>query len=186
MSAIADGKKYSPDELLAMPDSKHYELVDGILMERDKSGLSSVIGSRVTRRLADFCEPQGLAWVLISDCGYRCFPDAPDKVRRPDVSCILRDRLSLDRLSEGYVEIPPDLVVEVVSPNDLAYEVDQKVQEYLGARVKLVWVILPPSRRVHVHRLDGAVSVLGADAELTGETVLPGFACRVGDLFPDA
>lgn len=127
-----------------------------------------------------------LAWVFGPDCGFRCFPGAPDKIRRPDVSCILRDRLPLERLSEGYVETAPDLVVEVVSPNDLAYEVKEKVQEYLGAGVRLVWVVYPPSRTVHVYRLEGAVTVLGADQELSGESVLAGFSCRVGDLFPDA
>lgn len=184
MSAMAEVKKYTPEDLLAMPEGKHYELVDGNLVERDVSGLSSLVAAKITRRLGNHCEPTGFAWVMASDCGYRCFPGDPDKIRRPDVSCILQERLSFERLAEGYVEIAPDLAVEVVSPNDLVYEVIQKIQEYLAAGVKLVWLVIPPARSVEVHRLDGSVLMLTAGDELSGESVLPGFSCRVGDLFP--
>lgn len=184
MSTTAEVKKYTPDELLAMPNGKNFELVDGNLVEREVSGLSSLVAARITRRLGDHCEPAAVAWVLASDCGYRCFPDNSNKIRRPDVSCVLQERLPFEKLSEGYIEIAPDIAVEVVSPNDLVYEVTQKIQEYLGAGVKLVWVVNPPARTVEVHRIDGSVVILKASDELTGESVLAGFSCRVGDLFP--
>ena len=100
------------------------------------------------------------------------------------MSCVRQERLPSEKFSEGYIDIPPDVAVEVVSPNDLVYEVTQKVQEYLAAGVKLVWVVNPPARSVEVHRLDGSVALLKAGDELSGESVLPGFSCRVGELFP--
>ena len=81
-------------------------------------------------------------------------------MRKPDVSFVRKERLPEGLTSEGYLYIPPDLAVEVVSPNDLAYQVDHKVDEYLNAGVPLVWVINPESRKVFIHRRDMSVSVL--------------------------
>src|SRR5262249_28848704 len=150
MSTVAEPKTYTPDDLLRMPDGDRYELVDGRLEELNVSALSSLISARLLRRLEEFCEPDALAWIFNADCGYQCFPRHPGKVRKPDVSVVLRDRLPAEQLEEGYLTLPPDLAVEAVSPNDTAYRVEQKVQEYLEAGVRLVWVIYPPTQTVHV------------------------------------
>jgi Uma2 family endonuclease len=78
----------------------------------------------------------------------------------------------------------PDLILEVVSPNDLAWEVDVKVTEYLQAGVPLVWVFYPDTRTVSVYRADGQAARLGMGETLRGAEVLPGFACLVADVFP--
>jgi Uma2 family endonuclease len=184
MSTVETRAKVTPEELLAMPDGDHYELVDGELVERDVSALSSLVAAKLCRQVSNFCEANNLGWVFNAECGYRCFPDHPGKVRRADVSYVNRGRLPVERLSEGYVTIAPDLAAEVVSPHDSFYEVDEKVDEYLGAGVRLVWVVNPERRSVLVHRADGSVSLLREDDELSGEDVLPGFRCRFGDLFP--
>src|SRR5262249_43923127 len=142
MSTIAE-KTYTPEDLLSMPDRKNYELVDGHLVERNMSVLSSWVGGRLHRILDGFVEDHDLGWAWPADLGYECFPDAPGKIRKPDVSFIRKERLPEGPTSEGYVDIAPDLAVEVVSPNDLAYEVEAKVVEYLNAGVPLVWVIDP-------------------------------------------
>ncbi len=82
--------------------------------------------------------------------------------------------------------IAPALAVEVVSPNDLAYEIDKNVEEFFAAGTQLVWVINPVIQTVRVYRLNGPGVILRAEDELTGEDVLPGFRCRVGDLFPSS
>lgn len=179
-------KEVTPEELLAMPDGGHYELVDGKLRERKLGALSNVIAMRMGRRLADHCEDNDLGWLFAADQGYQCFPWQPDQVRRADVSFIRLERYPLERLSaDGFTTIPPDLAVEVVSPDDLASALDEKVAEYLRAGVKLVWVIRPAVRAVQVFRADRSESWLwGVDAELSGEDVIPGFRCKVADLFP--
>jgi Uma2 family endonuclease len=186
MSTVLPTKsEYTPEALLAMPDGKCYELVDGQLVERNVSLLSSLVGARIISMLDSFSRPNDLGWVFAQDCGYQCFPDSPRKVRKPDASFIRRDRLPLDQLEdEGYSTMPPDLVAEVVSAGDSAYDVEARVEEYLSAGVKLVWVVYPPTRTVHIYRLDGSPSKLASTDELTGEDVLPGFRCRVADLFP--
>jgi Uma2 family endonuclease len=174
---------FTPDDLLAMPDGDCFELIDGHLLERNSGFLSSFIGTTVIRILNSFVEQHKLGWVAGSDCGYQCFPDEPNKVRKPDVTFIALSRLPADAVPTGFVRIAPDLAVEVISPNDLDVETDQKVEDYLHAGVKLVWVINPQSRTVLVYRADGSIVGLRDSDELTGETVLPGFRCGVSELF---
>jgi Uma2 family endonuclease len=185
MNAVAEKTVYTPEDLLAMPDEKDFELVDGQLVERHMGVLSSWVAGELLFLIRSFLRDHPLGWVLGSDNGYQCFPDDPRKVRRADVSFIRRGRFPGDRLpNQGYAKIPPDLAVEVVSPNDLAVEIDQKVIEYLQAGVPLIWVVNPDSRVVRVHRAVGPVGWLTEADELSGEGVLPGFRCRVGALFP--
>jgi len=183
MSTVAAKTRYTPEDLLTMPDSVDFELVDGELVRRNMGLQSSLIGGELYRRMSNFSHESGGGWTLPADASYQCFPDDPDKVRKPDVSYIRRERLSLDQFPRGHARIFPDLAAEVVSPNDLFEEVMVKVEEYLAAGVRLVWVLDPFARRIHVFRADGTGTILRADDELSGEDVLPGFHCRVGDLF---
>ena len=183
MSTAVTNVKYTPEDLLAMPDEDRYELVNGELVERHMGFRSSRIGGELMLLIGNFCRDNRLGWVLPADAGYRCFPDDPAKVRKPDVSFIRLGRLPPDREPEGYATIAPDLAVEVISPNDLFEEVSEKVQEYLAAGVRLVWVVDPAAQTVHVHRPDGSGTILRARDELTGEDILPGFRARVGDVF---
>lgn len=176
--------RYTPEDLLTMPDGDRYELVNGQLVEREMSGLSSLVGSETNRLLGNVARPAQLGWVLQSDASYQCFPHEPGRVRRPDGSFIRRGRISLDQLERGHIRIAPDLAIEVTSPNELADEIDEKVEDYLRAGVHLVWVISPATRTVRIHRPDGSDTRLHEVDELTGEDVLPGFSCRVGELFP--
>jgi Uma2 family endonuclease len=117
--------------------------------------------------------------------GIRCFPDQPLKVRKPDVSVYKKERFTREHLMEGFVSIPPDLAVEVVSSNDEYAEVNEKVEEYLAAGVALVWVIDPENELVYIYRADGSVARLRKHDELSGENVIPGFTCKVAELLPD-
>ncbi len=186
MSVSTDLERLSPEEFLARPDHPHFELVDGQLVELHVSILSSRVGAIVARTLDNHCAANDLGWVFGADLDYRCFPDDPDKLRKPDVSFIRRQRFGQIQPSDGVCRIRPDLVVEVVSKNDLAYEVDEKVKEYRSALVPLVWIVNPEAGVVRVHRSDGSSAWLLETDTLTGEDILPGFSCRVADLFPPA
>lgn len=185
MSTTETVRRYTPEDLLKLTDGDRYELVDGELVENNMSGLSSLVAGNLFRLVGNHVTEQKLGYVLPPDCGYQCFPFAPGKVRRPDGSFIRAERISIEELESGYVTIAPDLAIEVVSPNDLAYELNAKVGEYLRAGVKLVWVIDPQSRTMTIHRPDGTDSRLHENEELTGEAVLPGFKCRIGELLPE-
>lgn len=185
MGAIASKSRVTADELAAMPDEKRYELIDGELVERAPVGNeSSWIAMCLGSLLFNHCLANRLGWVFDSESGYQCFPDDPNRVRKPDVSFVRFGRFPNEQIPKGYAKLAPDLAVEVVSPNDLAEEVESKVGQFLAAGVRLVWVVYPETRTVRVQRLDRTISGLLADEELTGEDVVPGFRCRVGDLFP--
>lgn len=175
--------KYTPEELLALPEGDTYELVHGELVERKMGFRSSRIGGRLFQLLANYCESRQLGWVLPADAGYQCFPDDPHKVRKPDVSFIRATRLSLDNEPEGWATLPPDLAVEVVSPRDLFADVVIKVNEYLEAGVRLVWVIDTATQKVYVYHHDGRGEILTAVDVLSGGNVVEGFCCRVAELF---
>ncbi|MEO8084956.1 MAG: Uma2 family endonuclease, partial [Ardenticatenales bacterium] len=108
----------------------------------------------------------------------------PDTVRGPDAAFLSYPRANLAPDGAGFIEGPPDLAVEVVSPNDTEREVAAKVADYLAAGTPLVWVIRPKHRTITVHRGDAAdVRVLGEGDMLDGGGVLPGFTVEVGRLF---
>jgi Uma2 family endonuclease len=184
MNAVATKTIYTPEELLALPDERNYELVDGHLVERKMSALSSWVAGELYGEIRSHCRANACGWAFPEGTGYQCFPDAPRLVRRADVSFIGADRLPATIGSEGYISIAPDLAVEVVSPGDLVWEIDVKVAEWLQAGVRLVWVVHPRARAARVHRAGGPASWLEAEDELSGEEVVPGFRCRVAALFP--
>ena len=184
MSTLTERATVTPEELLEMSDSKQYELVDGNLEEKEVSYLSSLIGTEVSFQLNLFLHQHPLGTVTGSDASFQCFDeDDPLKVRRPDVAFIARGRLPAGELARGHVTVAPDLVVEVVSPNDYVYELNKKVQEYLRAGVRLVWVIDPENRTLLVYRANRTLAEFKPEDELTGEDVIPGFRCYVRDFF---
>jgi Uma2 family endonuclease len=173
----------TPDDLLAMPNEVDYELVHGELVERHMGAESSWIAGNLFALITLFYQGRAPGHLFIADCGYQCYADDPSKVRKPDLSFVRKGRFPKGRVPKGYIRIPPDLAAEVLSPSDLADEAEVKVEEYLDAGVPLVWVISPKAETVTVYRADrSAVKLHDAD-ELSGENVLPGFRCKVSDLF---
>jgi Uma2 family endonuclease len=84
---------------------------------------------------------------------------------------------------EGYFPAVPWLVVEIISPSDLAAAVEERVQDYLAGGARRVWCVYPKQRRVHVHAANGLTQVLRAPDSLVDEDLLPGFSLPVGWLF---
>ena len=122
--------------------------------------------------------------VFATDCGYQIYSDDSDKVRFPDGSFIQSGRLPNDEPPSGHIRIAPDWALEVISPNDLAWKVQVKAQEYLAVGVRVVWVVYPDSREVLVYHGDSEVERLSSNDELGGYVVFPGFSCPVSDIFP--
>lgn len=189
-------REYTPEDLLAMPDGKNYELVDGRLVERHRATppvqgedhmgfLADQIAARLLQRLANYCDEHPLGWVLIpSSGGFQGLPGSSRRVRKPDVAFVRYGRFPGEELPPGHAHLAPDLAAEVISPNDTYEEVDEKIEEYLHAGVRLVWVISPRNHTIRVYRLNGSCQSLRENDELDGEDVVPGFLYPVRDLFP--
>lgn len=181
----ATGIRMTADELLRLPDNgMRRELIAGELHEMPPGGGEhGFIGNRGALRLGIFLEqhPEIGGGLFAAETGFRLSRN-PDTVRAPDVAYVGPDRLHLARVG-GFPELAPDFVVEVVSPGDRAGEIQQKAEEWLRAGVRLVWVLYPATRSAMAYHDDGTVRLLHADDTITAEPVLPGFACRLGDLF---
>lgn len=181
----ATGIRMTADELLRLPDNHmRHELIDGELHEWPlNGGEHGYVSGRVAHRLGAFLEqhPDVRGGLFAGGTGF-WLTHNPDSVRAPDVAYVGESRLS-QALIPGYPELAPDLVVEVISPNDVADELQIKVEQWLRAGSLLVWVLYPETRTAMVYRSGGAVELLHADDTLHGEPVLPGFSCPVGDLF---
>ncbi len=169
-------------EALLLPEYENFELVDGELVEKAMGTEADGIGSKTLVNLEIWNQSRKFGRVLGPHASYQCFPSDGKRVRRPDVSVISFSRLP-GRLPRGHTRVAPEVVVEVISPTDLAIDVRRKVAEYREAGVQLIWVIDPDTRTVEVCRADGSAHFLGASDELSGESVLPGYSCKVAELF---
>jgi Uma2 family endonuclease len=174
----------TPDDLLQMGSAgKGYELVNGELKEIEVSAESSFIAGEICTLLKNHCKARQPGWVFPEGTGFRCFPDDVGRVRKPDTCYIALPRYAVDRFrSEGFVTVVPDLIVEVVSPNDIAREVEEKRLEWLDAGVREVWIVYPESRSVYVHRAGGGYALLRAADPIT-TPLLPEFSVTVAEFF---
>ena len=177
MTLATTATHYTPEDLLALSDYGRFELIDGQLVERKTGAKSSYAATKLLIRFGSFVRSNSLGLVFQADCGYQIFAEEPDRVRFADGSSIRRGTLPENRVPQGHCRVAPELVIEAVSPNDTAYEVEDKIAPWLGAGVRLVWVLYPETQRAQVHRADGTVTKLQAEEQLSGEDVIPGFQC---------
>jgi Uma2 family endonuclease len=167
------------------PIPEGYELVNGRLVEHHMGAEAGLVSGDLFAALRDYAHATGIGWALppAGDFSYR-YPGSSKTARKPDVSFVLRSRVPGGRVPKGDFHLVPDLAVEVVSPHDTVYALDEKVEEYLRVGVRLVWVVNPDTRTVLVHRPDGTVTKIRDSGELVGEDVLPGFRCAVTTFLP--
>jgi Uma2 family endonuclease len=153
--------------------------VDGEIRMSPAGSRHGAVSVKVAAKLLAFATNQRLGHVFDSSTGFR-LPGG--NVRSPDVSFVARGRFEGGELPEGFSPVPPDLAVEVLSPDDRPRAILDKVGEYLESGVRLVWVIDPSARTATVYRSLNDVRRLGADNALDGFDVLPGFRCLVSDV----
>lgn len=160
---------------------KTAELVRGVLVVREPpSTHHGRCANRLAYRVTQFVERDALGEVFAQDTGFQIARD-PDTVRAPDVAFVSRQRLA-QISDDGYADLAPDWVAEILSPSDRPGEVLEKVGQWLDAGVRLVWVLDPARRAARVYRADGTVSLLGSEDDLDGEDVFPGYRVPLTDI----
>ncbi|HEX4612412.1 MAG TPA: Uma2 family endonuclease [Urbifossiella sp.] len=184
MNMLAEPLRMTAEEFERLTDAHGLELIDGRVREKNMGSESGSINALIGHHLWSVVRPGRLGAVLDSEGMYRCFPNRPNRVRKPDVSFILQARLPGGRVPKGITPFRPDIAVEVVSPNDTYDELGEKVADYLAAGVPLIWVVSPATRTVLTYHADGSVRRLGATDPLTADPFIPGFRVLVADLFP--
>jgi Uma2 family endonuclease len=177
-------QRSTANELFEMPDDGfRYELVKGELRKMSPAGgehgavvfnLSSLLGPHI--------KANDLGQGFGAETGFKIASD-PDTVRAADIAFVRRERIPEGGIPKNFWQLTPDLVVEVVSPGDTYQEVEEKVEEWLAAGARAVWIINPKRRSVTVYRsLTDVTRLLEAD-ELDGGEVVPGFRCKVSEIF---
>jgi Uma2 family endonuclease len=178
-----DTRVMTADELLAMPDDgKRYELVQGELrMMSPAGGRHGRIALKLARRLGDFVEAHGLGVTYAAETGF-LLQRNPDTVRAPDVAFVSQE--SLGKLADypGFLPLAPDLVAEVVSPNDSSSDVEEKALDWLAAGVTIVLVVDPQTKTIRDYRSAQEIRVY-AQGLIDLGIVLAGCRLDVSELF---
>ena len=134
------------------------------------------------RALDEFVRSRHLGKVLTGEVGIFTQRN-PDRVRAADVLVVSNETYARQTDPQGYLEVAPDLVVEILSPSDRAMDTMQKLREYFVIGVKIVWVADPAARTVYVYRSVTDVREFRETDRLQGDHVLPGFDVPVASLF---
>ncbi len=188
-------KIHTAEDLWALSHRPEYadlrlELSEGRLIVMSPAGWKhGGIASWLLRKVGDHVDENRLGMTTAAETGYILYknpdPKGKDTVRAPDVGFIAAARVpgDLNELPDGYVPFAPDLAVEVVSPNDEADEIKQKVEEFLKYGTRLVWVMYTARKEVKVHAPGQKTKTLKAGDVLEGGDVLPDFKIAVQDIF---
>jgi Uma2 family endonuclease len=167
-------------------DRDNYEIVDGVKVELPPmSADSQALAFRLAWHLTTHGIKQNVGEAY-TEVLFK-LPLPVDRNRKPDAAFVPYSRWARHRPipSTNEWDVLPDLFVEVVSPNDLAEEIEIKVDEYLQAGARLVWVVYPRQKRVYVYESPQQVRRLARTDTLSGDPVLPGFRLPLSELFPE-
>lgn len=180
--AIAEDHLITGEEAIALGDIGPFEIVDGRLVFMSPIGRPhALIGSRLDRILGGYVHEHQLGEVYVGEIGIWIRRN-PDTARAADLAFITTARLT-QLVPEGYLNLAPDLVVEIMSPDDRWSEVKKKLRDYFSIGVKLAWVIDAGTRTVTTYRSITDVREYTDDQTLTAEDILPGFRLPVRQIF---
>ena len=160
-----------------------FEIIDDQVVELPPMGVRSTeITNVLGFALFNFVAAKGLGRAFIE----MLFQINPKRKRQPDIAFVSAERWTIDAEipDEAAWNVVPNLVVEVISPNDLFYEVMSKLSEYFQSGVNQAWVVIPSERLVYIYDSVKSVVVLNEAGELDGGSILPGFRMSVADIFP--
>jgi Uma2 family endonuclease len=171
----------------ALEVDEHYEIIDGNRVELPPmSAFASRIAYHLGRQLGNYAEAQDIGDVVGEVLFHLALP--VDRNRRPDVAFVSYQRWAKGRPQpeeDNAWDVVPNLVAEVISPNDFAEDLLERIEEFFRAGVELVWVVYPRRRLVHVYESVTHIRVLTRQGELDGGQVLPGFRLPLSSLLPE-
>lgn len=172
-----------------LDDDILYEDVDGQRIEkRPMSYYAGIIASDLAGEVSFHIRQQvAVPGKVVSEVIFRLpLPEGGSRNRRPDLAFVSFNRWPIDRPmspKDNAWDVVPDLAVEVISPTDSAQDQLHKVLEYFQAGVRLVWIVYPHQRCIHVYESWNRIRVVTESDTLDGGTVLPGFRLLLDRLF---
>ncbi len=172
----------SAEELFQTPNLGRCELVRGELIMMTPAGFKhGLIVINLSSVLDNFVKSHRLGRITGAETGFIIRRD-PDTVRAPDVAFISADRLPAE-IPQGYFDGPPDLALEVLSPNDRASEVQGKICDWLETGCRAVWIVDPKTKSVTIYKSTHDIVFLTTADTLTDAQLLPGFSVAVSEIF---
>ena len=183
-TTLTETRLITGEELLSLPDLGPCELIDGRIVPMSPTNVEhAYLENQAGWFLEMFVRPRKLGWVLVGEVGIYTRRN-PDRVRAADVAFISRQRLPR-RPRRGYLEVAPELVIEIMSPTDSWEEARSKVEEYFAIGVERVWLVEPDNQTVVVFTSKTQFQTFKVGDTLRGEGLLAGFELPVADLFAD-
>lgn len=178
--AITTKTPWTADELKRLPATHRYEIDEGELVIMSPSGRRHArIVIAIARRLANFVHDHHLGEVDGGELGIY-LQRAPQTLRGADIAYFSTERVRRLGDTTGFVDVPPDLVVEVHLPDE--YDMQRKVEQYLRAGVRAVWVVDPDESTLTRHAAGEPARTWRAPDDGVEEPLLPGFSCRLAEL----
>lgn len=172
------------EELACHPELEPCELVKGRVVPMAPAGpVHGSLEFRLAAKLVAYADESGRGVAMGGEVGIYTGRD-PDTVRGADALFISHERYGgWDR--GAFLDVPPELVVEVLSPKDRPGEVTTKMREYLAIGVDRVWIVDRRRRQVRIHRSPEQVEILEIGDTLRDDDILPGFSLPLSELFRD-
>lgn len=169
------------EDLMRMPeDGQKYELVDGEIVVSPTGYRHSSVGMRIGHLIQEFLDEHPLGGIAGADLGV-VFENGD--LRSPDLTFIRNEKIPAGDAEKRFLEIVPDLVVEVLSPSDSMRFVGHKIGEFLESGVPIVWLVDPEQRTVTVYRSLSNTERYTSEDTIIADPVLPGFSCTVSRFF---
>jgi Uma2 family endonuclease len=136
---------------------------------------------RLATRLETFVSEHGLGEVYTGEVGVLIGRN-PDTLRGADIAFVSKQRL-VNASPDGFLDVAPDLIVEIISPSDRWTDVMEKIDDYFAIGVSAVWIVNPKRSQISIYRSATNVSLHEAGAVISGEPELPGFTLNTSDVF---
>lgn len=177
------------DQLFAMRPSKRVdrwlfrgELRESKVTKRNPSHSKTVmtLGFLLGNWLQTRPKPRGKLYG--GEAYFRIRKD-PDTNVGIDVALSTPEQAAATGKKSSYVDGPPVFAAEVLSPYDKHKEVIETIDEYMDCGVQLLWIVDPYDETVAVYRPGAKTVLYNSDHEITGDPELPGFRCRVAEIF---
>lgn len=165
---------------IALDPELEYEIVNGKPEVKEMASLRH--GATIMRlgaRLQTHVETKELGSIYSPDTTFMIGQNQ----RLPDLAFLSNERMPEEDQLDGIAPIAPDLAIEVISPNDVLEKVTSKIEDYFAAGVRQVWLVSLRSHTVSVYDSPTKVTILTENEDLTSEAILPGFRCRIADIF---
>jgi len=183
-STSIDTKIFTGEDLAAMGDIGPCELINGRIVPMTPTGDEhGAVEMNIAAELRAFVREHNLGKVRCGEVGIYVRRN-PDSVRAADVLYVSNERYAR-KGSSAFLDVSPDLVVEILSPSDTWTNVTQKVRDYFAIGVRMVWVVDPTTRSISAYRSPTDIREFTANDTLPGDDILPGFSVPVARLFEE-